>query len=34
MLGLCRAEPRLPLTPLSAAARPALRKALKDFGAL
>jgi 4-hydroxy-tetrahydrodipicolinate synthase len=32
MLGLCRPEPRLPLTPLSDAARPALRKALKDFG--
>lgn len=34
LLGLCRAEPRLPLTPLSAAARPALKKALKDFGLL
>jgi 4-hydroxy-tetrahydrodipicolinate synthase len=34
MMGLCRPEPRLPLTPLSAAARPALRKALKDFGLL
>jgi 4-hydroxy-tetrahydrodipicolinate synthase len=32
MMGLCRPEPRLPLTPLSAAARPALKKALKDFG--
>jgi 4-hydroxy-tetrahydrodipicolinate synthase len=34
MLGLCRPEPRLPLTPLSAAARPAVKKALKDFGLL
>jgi 4-hydroxy-tetrahydrodipicolinate synthase len=34
MLGLCRPEPRLPLTPLSAAARPALKKALADFGLL
>ena len=34
LMGLCRAEPRLPLTPLSAAARPALKKALKDFGLL
>jgi 4-hydroxy-tetrahydrodipicolinate synthase len=34
MMGLCRPEPRLPLTPLSDAARPALRKALKDFGLL
>jgi len=34
LMGLCRAEPRLPLTPLSASARPALKKALKDFGAL
>jgi 4-hydroxy-tetrahydrodipicolinate synthase len=34
ILGLCRAEPRLPLTPLSASARPALKKALKDFGIL
>jgi 4-hydroxy-tetrahydrodipicolinate synthase len=34
LLGLCRAEPRLPLTPLSADARPRLRKALKDFGLL
>lgn len=32
MMGLCRPEPRLPLTPLSGAARPALKKALKDFG--
>lgn len=32
MMGLCRPEPRLPLTPLSDAARPALKKALKDFG--
>lgn len=32
MLGLCRAEPRLPLTPLSAKNRPLLRRALKDFG--
>jgi 4-hydroxy-tetrahydrodipicolinate synthase len=31
MMGLCRAEPRLPLTPLSAAARPALKKSLKEF---
>jgi 4-hydroxy-tetrahydrodipicolinate synthase len=34
IMGLCRAEPRLPLTPLSASLRPALKKALKDFGAL
>ncbi|NNN06822.1 MAG: 4-hydroxy-tetrahydrodipicolinate synthase [Elusimicrobia bacterium] len=34
LMGLCRPEPRLPLTPLSAAARPTLRKALKDFGLL
>jgi len=34
MMGLCRPEPRLPLTPLSKEARPALKKALKDFGAL
>jgi len=34
MMGLCRPEPRLPLTPLSASARPALKKALKDFGLL
>jgi 4-hydroxy-tetrahydrodipicolinate synthase len=32
MMGLCRPEPRLPLTPLSDAAKPALKKALKDFG--
>jgi 4-hydroxy-tetrahydrodipicolinate synthase len=32
MMGLCRSEPRLPLTPLSVAARPALRKALKSYG--
>jgi 4-hydroxy-tetrahydrodipicolinate synthase len=32
MMGLCRPEPRLPLTPLSDAARPALRKALKNAG--
>jgi 4-hydroxy-tetrahydrodipicolinate synthase len=31
LMGLCRAEPRLPLTPLSAAARPALKKALKEL---
>jgi 4-hydroxy-tetrahydrodipicolinate synthase len=34
MMGLCRPEPRLPLTPLSDAAKPALKKALKDFGLL
>ena len=34
MLGLCRPEPRLPLTPLSAEARPKVKKALKDFGLL
>jgi 4-hydroxy-tetrahydrodipicolinate synthase len=34
MMGLCRPEPRLPLTPLSDAARPALKKALKDAGLL
>ncbi len=32
MMGLCRPEPRLPLTPLSDAARPLLRAALKDLG--
>lgn len=32
MMGLCRPEPRLPLTPLSDAARPVLKRALKDFG--
>jgi 4-hydroxy-tetrahydrodipicolinate synthase len=31
MMGLCRPEPRLPLTTLSPAARPAVRKALKDL---
>ena len=31
MMGVCRPEPRLPLTPLSAHSRPALRKALKEF---
>lgn len=30
MMGLCRPEPRLPLTPLSAEYRPALKKALKE----
>lgn len=30
MMGLCRPEPRLPLTPLSAENRPALKKALKE----
>ena len=34
MMGLCRPEPRLPLTPLSTESRPALKKALRDFGAL
>lgn len=34
MMGLCRPEPRLPLTPLSAAARPTLRKALRNLGLL
>lgn len=33
MLGLCRPEPRLPLTPLSTQNRAALRAALKEFGA-
>jgi len=32
MLGLCRPEPRLPLTPLSEEHAPALKKALKDLG--
>ncbi len=32
MMGLCRPEPRLPLTPLSPSNRPALKKALKEFG--
>lgn len=31
MMGRCRPEPRLPLTPLSLENRPALRKALKEF---
>ncbi len=31
MMGHCRPEPRLPLTPLSAESRPALKKALKEF---
>lgn len=31
MMGLCRPEPRLPLTPLSSDNRPALKKALKEF---
>jgi 4-hydroxy-tetrahydrodipicolinate synthase len=34
MMGLAGASPRLPLTPLSASAKPALRQALKNFGAL
>jgi 4-hydroxy-tetrahydrodipicolinate synthase len=34
LMGLCRAEPRLPLTPLTASARPLLKKALKDCGLL
>lgn len=33
MLGLCRPEPRLPLTPLSPENRAALKAALKSFGA-
>lgn len=32
MMGVCRPEPRLPLTPLSPENRPALKKALKEFG--
>ena len=32
MMGACRPEPRLPLTVLSAENRPALKKALKEFG--
>ena len=32
MMGACRPEPRLPLTVLSAEHRPALKKALKNFG--
>ena len=31
MMGVCRPEPRLPLTSLSAENRPALKKALKEF---
>ncbi len=31
MMGVCRPEPRLPLTVLSAENRPALKKALKEF---
>ena len=34
MMGLCRPDPRLPLTPLSDESRPALKKALKDGGLL
>ena len=34
LMGLCRPEPRLPLTPLSPEHRPALKKALRDAGAL
>ncbi len=34
MMHLCRGEPRLPLTPLSAEHRPALKAALKSFGLL
>lgn len=34
MMGLCRPEPRLPLTTLSPEARSGLKKALKDFGLL
>ncbi len=32
LMGHCRPEPRLPLTPLTADNRPALKKALKEFG--
>ncbi|PIR19661.1 MAG: 4-hydroxy-tetrahydrodipicolinate synthase [Elusimicrobia bacterium CG11_big_fil_rev_8_21_14_0_20_64_6] len=32
MMGACRPEPRLPLTPLSTENRRALKKALKEFG--
>jgi 4-hydroxy-tetrahydrodipicolinate synthase len=31
MMGVCRPEPRLPLTTLSPRHRPALKKALKEF---
>ncbi len=34
MMGLCRPEPRLPLTPLSPLNRPVLKKALREFGLL
>ena len=34
LMGVCRAEPRLPLTPLTAPARAALRRELKAFGLL
>ena len=34
MLYICRAEPRLPLTPLTAPARAALRREMKAFGLL
>jgi len=34
MMGLCRPEPRLPLTPLTTENRPALKKALKEFNLL
>lgn len=32
LMGVCRPEPRLPLTPLSAGARPVLKKTLKEHG--
>jgi 4-hydroxy-tetrahydrodipicolinate synthase len=34
LLGQCREQPRLPLTPLSAEARPSVKRALKNFGIL
>lgn len=34
MMGLCRGEPRLPLTPMTAIGRAALKKELKAFGLL
>ncbi|MBI5209244.1 MAG: 4-hydroxy-tetrahydrodipicolinate synthase [Elusimicrobia bacterium] len=34
MMGLCRGEPRLPLTPLTAASKAVLKDRLKEFGLL
>lgn len=34
IMGLCRPEPRLPLTPITTEGRAALKKALKNYGAI